>query len=76
MILKTFVKKFHFDKMIEPNITSTEETVQREKILVQTFMYNEKVSKNYVSTRVRLNGNPKPSQKWRLHQMQIDLLKD
>ena len=38
----------------------TEEIVQKAKILAQTIIYDEKLKKNYLSTRVSLYKNLKP----------------
>ena len=47
-------------KMLRLRITLTEKLSKRRKIFVQIMMYNGKLNKNYLSTRVRLYKKLKP----------------
>ena len=47
-------------KILGLNITLTEEIVQKAKPLVQTIIYNEKLNKNYLSSRLSLHENLEP----------------
>ena len=65
-----------FIEMLGLNITLTKRLSKRQKIFVQTVMYNGKLNKNYLSTSVRLYENLKPKSSVLLPQIQIHFLKN
>ena len=65
-----------FIEMLGLNITLTKRLSKRQKIFVQTVMYNGKLNKNYLSTSVRLYENLKPKSSVQLPQIQIHFLKN
>ena len=65
-----------FIEMLGLNITLTKRLSKRQKIFVQTVMYNGKLNKNYLSTSVRLYENLKTKSSVLLPQIQIHFLKN